>query len=81
MLNNPPMNPVSGRTLDALHDALDKVEKQRDGARVIIFGAGEKAFCAGGDLREEKDFGDPETARVPHARPQHAQPHRERQAR
>ena len=26
MLNDPPMNPVSGRTLDALHAALDKVE-------------------------------------------------------
>ena len=34
-------------------------------ARVIIFtGAGPKAFCAGGDLREEKDFGDPDNARA-----------------
>lgn len=58
LLNDPPMNPVSGRTLDALHAALDKVEK-RPGIRCVIFsGAGEKAFCAGGDLRQESQFQD-----------------------
>jgi enoyl-CoA hydratase len=58
MLNDPPMNPVSGRTLDALHAALDKAEKQK-GVRCVIFsGAGEKAFCAGGDLRQESQFQD-----------------------
>ena len=57
-LDDPPMNPVSGRTLDALHKALDTVEKAK-GVRCVIFtGAGEKAFCAGGDLRQESEFKD-----------------------
>ena len=64
MLANPPVNAVSTKVLvTALNAAFDRAEKEDD-ARVIIFGGeGEKAFCAGGDLREEKDFGDPENAR------------------
>lgn len=64
MLANPPVNAVSTKVLTALNAAFDKAEAEKD-ARVIIFGGeGEKAFCAGGDLREEKDFGDPENARA-----------------
>ena len=64
MLANPPVNAVSTKVLDALNAAFDRAEAEDD-ARVIIFGGeGEKAFCAGGDLREEKDFGDPENARA-----------------
>jgi enoyl-CoA hydratase len=64
MLNNPPVNAVSTRVLKALNAAFDRAEQEPD-ARVIIFGGeGPKAFCAGGDMREEKDFGDPETARA-----------------
>jgi enoyl-CoA hydratase len=63
MLANPPVNAVSTKVLHALNKAFDRAEAEDD-ARVIIFGGeGEKAFCAGGDLREEKDFGDPENAR------------------
>jgi enoyl-CoA hydratase len=63
MLANPPVNAVSTKVLTALNAAFDRAEKEDD-ARVIIFGGeGEKAFCAGGDLREEKDFGDPDNAR------------------
>ncbi|HYC45069.1 MAG TPA: enoyl-CoA hydratase-related protein [Burkholderiales bacterium] len=64
MLANPPVNAVSTKVLNALNAAFDRAEAEDD-ARVIIFGGeGEKAFCAGGDLREEKDFGDPENARA-----------------
>jgi enoyl-CoA hydratase/carnithine racemase len=64
MLANPPVNAVSTKVLNALNGAFDRAEAEED-ARVIIFGGeGEKAFCAGGDLREEKDFGDPENARA-----------------
>jgi enoyl-CoA hydratase len=64
MLANPPVNAVSTKVLTALNAAFDRAEAEDD-ARVIIFGGeGEKAFCAGGDLREEKDFGDPENARA-----------------
>lgn len=63
-LNDPPMNPISNRTLDAIHAALDKVEAA-DGVRCVIFaGAGEKAFCAGGDLRQESQFQDEEGAKA-----------------
>lgn len=57
--NDPPMNPMSGRSLDALHAALDKVEKEKGVRVVILTGAGERAFCAGGDLRQESQFQDP----------------------
>jgi enoyl-CoA hydratase len=64
MLANPPVNAVSTKVLNALNAAFDRAEAEED-ARVIIFGGeGEKAFCAGGDMREEKDFGDPEHARA-----------------
>ncbi len=64
MLANPPVNAVSTKVLKSLNEAFDRAEAEED-ARVIIFGGeGEKAFCAGGDLREEKDFGDPDNARA-----------------
>jgi enoyl-CoA hydratase len=63
-IDNPPVNAVSTKALIALNKAFDDAERD-DEARVIIFtGAGPKAFCAGGDLREEKDFGDPDNARA-----------------
>jgi enoyl-CoA hydratase/carnithine racemase len=39
-LNDPPMNPISTRTLDALHAALDGVEGNRKVRCVILTGAG-----------------------------------------
>jgi enoyl-CoA hydratase/carnithine racemase len=52
-LNRPPFNPMSTTMVDALHRALDDVEKERALRAVIIRGAGERAFCAGADIREE----------------------------
>ncbi len=61
-LDNPPVNAASTRLMNALHSRLDEVEQDKDIRCVILAGAGEKAFCAGGDLREEKDFGSPEAS-------------------
>jgi enoyl-CoA hydratase/carnithine racemase len=58
-LNDPPMNPISMRTLDALHAALDDFEGNRQVRCVILTGAGERAFCAGADLRQESQLKDP----------------------
>jgi enoyl-CoA hydratase/carnithine racemase len=58
-LNNPPVNAVSMRLLDAFHTALGEIERNRKVRCVILSGAGEKAFCAGADLRQESQFKDP----------------------
>ena len=63
-LDNPPVNAVSTKVLNALGAAFDRAEAEADARVIILAGAGQKAFCAGGDMREEKDFGDPETARA-----------------
>jgi len=44
-------NALALHTMAELDEALDTV--QRDGARVLVIrGAGDKAFCAGGDIKE-----------------------------
>jgi enoyl-CoA hydratase/carnithine racemase len=58
-LNRPPLNPVSSGLVDALHRALDGVERDRSIRCVILTGAGEKAFCAGADLNEESSLKEP----------------------
>lgn len=63
-LDNPPVNAVSTKGLIALNKAFDEAESDAKARCIILTGAGERAFCAGGDLREEKDFGDPESARA-----------------
>jgi len=61
-MDNPPVNAASSRLMKDLHARLDDIEKDKEIRCVIYTGAGQKAFCAGGDLREEKDFGSPEAA-------------------
>lgn len=63
-LDNPPVNAASTKLMNALHARLDEVEQDKEARCVILTGAGEKAFCAGGDLREEKDFGSPEASKA-----------------
>ena len=58
-LNDPPMNPISMAALDALHEALDSIDGNREVRCVILTGAGERAFCAGADLRQESQLKDP----------------------
>ena len=63
-LDNPPVNAVSTKVLNALNAAFDEAEADAEARCIILAGAGERAFCAGGDMKEEKDFGDPQTARA-----------------
>src|SRR5579864_9388156 len=63
ILNRPPFNPMSTKMLDALHRALDQIERERTIRSVIFTGAGERAFCAGADIREESQFKDAATAK------------------
>lgn len=62
-LNRPPLNPMSITMLDALHAALDRVEREKPIRAVILRGAGDRAFSAGADIREEAQFKDPAVAR------------------
>lgn len=59
-LNNPPVNAVSPRLLRDLHSCLDEVERQPAIRCCIFEGEGEKAFCAGADLRDEERLSGPE---------------------
>ncbi len=63
-LDNPPLNTVSMRLLHELHAALDGIEADKLIRCVILSGAGERAFCAGADLREEEEMRDPEASRA-----------------
>ncbi len=63
-LNRPPMNPMSTPMLDALHRAFDRVERESRVRSVILAGAGERAFCAGADIREESQFKDAAVAKA-----------------
>lgn len=63
-LDNPPVNAASSRLMNQLHERLDEVERDKETRCVILAAAGEKAFCAGGDLREEGDFGTVEASRA-----------------
>ena len=55
-LNRPPMNPMSVRMFDALHATLTEIEQDRAIRCIVLTGAGERAFCAGADIREESSF-------------------------
>lgn len=63
-LNIPPVNAISAPVLDAIHAALDKVAAEPSVRAVILAASGEKAFCAGGDLRQEASFTDPSDAKA-----------------
>lgn len=60
-LNRPDAaNALSGELIAALTDALDKVNKENSIRCIILTGAGEKAFCAGADLKERLAMTDEE---------------------
>ena len=48
-------NALNESVAEGLHAALDAAEADRDIRAVVLTGAGEKAFCAGGDLRLQAD--------------------------
>jgi len=51
------MNAFRGRTVDELITAFKTAWSSRDVACVVFTGAGEKAFCAGGDVKERAETG------------------------
>lgn len=53
VLDRPPLNLVTGTMIDELMTALDVLEARADTRAVILTGAGDRAFCAGADLRDE----------------------------
>jgi enoyl-CoA hydratase/carnithine racemase len=55
-LNRPPMNPMSNRMFDAIHAALAEIERDPGIRCIVLTGSGERAFCAGADIREESSF-------------------------
>ena len=60
-LNRPEAaNALSSALIDALSDAFDAVKAQSGIRCVILTGAGEKAFCAGADLKERLTMRDEE---------------------
>jgi 2-ketocyclohexanecarboxyl-CoA hydrolase len=55
MINRPKvLNAFTPRTLQEMQDALVKAGANRDVGVVVITGAGERAFCAGGDVNWEQ---------------------------
>ncbi|HOX27514.1 MAG TPA: enoyl-CoA hydratase-related protein [bacterium] len=55
-LNRPPVNALNATIIIELNKVMDEYAGDRDLRSVIITGAGEKAFCAGADLKA--GFGD-----------------------
>lgn len=51
-LNNPPLNVTTLEATKQLRSILQEIEVDDDVRVVIITGAGEKAFCAGSDIKE-----------------------------
>lgn len=51
-LNNPPLNLVSLDVTKALTGALALIEQDEEVRAVILAGAGDRAFCAGSDVKE-----------------------------
>ncbi len=54
MLSRPPLNLVTPGLLAALLAALDELEVREETRAVVIRGCGERAFCAGADLGDER---------------------------
>ena len=57
VIDNPPMNVLSDENRRGIRDALEEFRRDGVGA-VVLTGAGDRAFCAGADLGEEKHLTD-----------------------
>lgn len=51
-LRNPPMNLVTAALTAQLREALTAIEQHDDVRAVVVAGAGDRAFCAGSDIKE-----------------------------
>jgi dihydroxynaphthoic acid synthetase len=63
------MNSFTGRTLDEMRAAVDDAAKDGEVGVLVITGAGDRAFCAGGDVRwlQEVQRGGEQAPMDPHA--------------
>ena len=61
-LDHPPVNAMTIRMLQALREALHTLEARSDIRCLVLSGAGDRAFCAGADLREQQALTDPAAA-------------------
>ncbi len=52
------MNAFRGRTVEELIGAFRKAWTDRNVAAVVLTGAGDRAFCAGGDMKQKAQTGD-----------------------
>jgi enoyl-CoA hydratase len=57
VIDNPPMNVLSDENRRGIAEALEEFRRDDVGA-VVLTGAGDRAFCAGADLGEEKHLTD-----------------------
>ncbi len=57
-INRPPMNPMRYRTYAEFHKAADLISADEEVRAVIITGAGDRAFSAGGDVKAFYELGD-----------------------
>jgi len=57
-INRPPMNPMRYRTYAEFHKAVDLINADDEVRVVIITGAGDRAFSAGGDVKAFYELGD-----------------------
>lgn len=57
-INRPPMNPMRYRTYAEFHKAADIINADEEVRVVIITGAGDRAFSAGGDVKAFYELGD-----------------------
>ncbi len=68
------MNALSRDMLTGFSDALNEAAESRDIGCVVVRGAGEKAFCAGGDVKSMAAGRDPEQD-LRGQGPRHPHPH------
>lgn len=57
-INRPPMNPMRYRTYAEFHKAAELIAADEEVRVVIITGAGDRAFSAGGDVKAFYELGD-----------------------
>jgi enoyl-CoA hydratase len=65
-VDRPPVNAFSSEVYDELRSAIQRIDRDADGARcVVLTGAGTRAFCGGHDVNEFVDLSfDEATARL-----------------
>ncbi|MFJ5771756.1 enoyl-CoA hydratase [Psychrobacillus sp. NPDC093180] len=51
VIDNPPVNVLSADVIEQLNTIVDEIEKESKVKVVVLTGAGEKAFVAGGDIK------------------------------